>query len=379
MKNFRFGIFFFSLYVFPGFAFLTQSYAQSEPLLIESSTYIGSPLHHSSSILYDTDKFSWGQDLDVKFQSIGKKKWQQMHGFPRFGLHFLFMNIGEPDTLGFGYSLMPNISFSTIQKEKWELRFQFSYGLSFLNKSFNEFENPLNNAISSNINAGAVIKLENQFRLNPQWWLKTGINLIHYSNGAATVPNLGINLGSLNIGLSYRQSDFTKLERIDHEPVKYKQNKWGGEIQAGVGFQEKKIYGGPAYPVYNLSSSLVYRLNLINHMRIGFEYEYNRGTYFFARHIWLIEDDEEARKASARWHLFYAHEFRFGPLGLYFALGFNFNNNSTLQTSRIFDKLTVRYYLPPVGKPATSIFLSINLKSNLVIAEYYSLSIGAAF
>ncbi len=353
--------------------------AQNTPVLIESSTYFGSPLKHSPKILYDTRRFSIGQDVEIQWQTLGQKKWQEKHNYPRLGLQVLFMNIGEPDTLGISLGILPNISFYLIQQAKYNVRFQFSYGLAYLNKRYHDIDNPLNNAISSSINANVMVKLENQFQVHPKWWLKFGANLIHYSNGANKIPNLGINIGTFNVGLSYRPKPLDDFAKETAGIVRFNYSKWGGDLQMGVGYREREEARGPIYPIYNVAGAVVYRLNLTNHMRVGVEYEYNKGVFDFGKNIFLFNNDEEARQGATRWNVFYAHEFRFGALGLYLAMGSNIYKKSQLLNANIFNKYSVRYYLPTVGKPATSFYASINIKTNSTIAEYYSLSFGSTF
>jgi len=368
-------------YLYLGILFLFSfpAYSQNTPILIESSTYIGSPIKHSSKILYDTNLLSWGQDIDIKWQTIGKKKWQEKHHYPRLGLQLNVMNLGQPDTLGTSIGILPNISFAIIKKKRWDFRFQFSYGLAYVSKTYDDLVNPLNTAISSSINSNVIIKLENQFQLHPKWWLKSGVNLIHLSNGANKVPNLGINVGALNLGVSYRPNEISESTFLKDGLVKYDYNKWGGDLQYGMGFREREQARGPIYPIYYASAAVVFRPNITNHMRIGFEYEFNRGAFVFGKEVWIFHNDEEAREGATRLNVFYAHEFRFGPLGLYLSLGTNISKKSVLLNSDIHNKYSVRYYFPTIGKPKTSFYCGVNLKSNNIIAEYYSFSAGATF
>jgi len=359
--------------------FSISAFAQNAPILIESSTYLGTPLRHSSKILYNTELISWGQDLDIKWQTIGKKKWQEKHHFPRLGIHLNYLNLGQPDTLGFAIGVLPSISFALVKKERWDFRFQFSYGFAYVSKTYDDLTNPLNNAISSVVNSNVIVKLENQFQLHPKVWFKSGVNLIHLSNGSNKVPNLGINVVAFNLGLSYRPVPLNKDQLLTEGITKYKYNKWGGDLQLGIGFRERQEARGPIYPIYTASVAAVFRPNITNHMRVGFEYEYNRGVFIFGKDIWIFDNDEEARAGATRLNIFYAHEFRFGPLGLYLHLGTNISKKSKLLNSDLHNKYAVRYYFPTLGKPKTSFYCSINLKSNNIIAEYYSFTAGAVF
>ena len=359
--------------------FSFSTFAQKTPILVESSSYFGTPLRHSPKIVYNTDIFSWGHDLDVKWQMIGKKKWQEKHHYPRLGIQLNYLNIGQPDTLGFAIGILPNISFALVKKERWDFRFQFSYGMAYVNKKFDELFNPLNTAISSTINSNVIVKLENQFQLHPRFWLKSGVNLIHLSNGTNKIPNLGVNVAAFNIGISYRPSPLADSEFITNGIQKFHYNKWGGDLQLGLGFRERQQARGPVYPIYSTSAAIVFRPNSTNHMRVGFEYEYNRGTFVLGKEIWLFDNDDDARAGATRLNVFYAHEFRFGPLGLYLLMGTNVSGKSVMLNSNIYNKYSVRYYLPTIGNPKTSFYGSINLKSNNTIAEYYSFSAGAIF
>lgn len=77
-----------------------------------------------------------------------------------------------------------------------------SGGLAFVNRHFDRQTNPQNTAIGSNLNAITGIGLLTRYNLSPQWRLTGGLEFKHISNGGIKVPNQGLNVPALTIGLA---------------------------------------------------------------------------------------------------------------------------------------------------------------------------------
>jgi hypothetical protein len=116
---------------------------------------------------------------------------------------------------------------------------------------------------------------------------------------------------------------------------------------------------------------------MVNRAILGLEGEYNVGAYHFHQHITLGNDPQQLRRDASRLAVFLADELMFGDISILLLTGFYIHRGErTLYF--MYNKLSVRYYFPPAGKPTTRFFAGVYLKSHLSTAEYISLGIGAS-
>ena len=250
-------------------------------------------------------------------------------------------------------------------------------GISFLDRHYDILENPTNNAIGSGFNNMTQFRLNAGARLHPNWWLRAGGSFTHYSNGASEMPNLGINIPALFLGLKYVPGPLEEQDFIRAENRAKPAHRWGMQVHFDMGFKETTVPGGPKAPIYVGSVAGMYRLSKVNHLQFGVDYEYHKSIYLFSLHSFTFFDKQEARQGATRWGVFLADEFLFGNISVYLQAGYYISNASILKPWEIYNKLAIRYYLPPVGKPATRFYGSIYLKSHKIVAEYIAIGIGA--
>jgi len=352
--------------------------AQSLPRILEASLIYGTPLKHSADLTYEISQPSYGLRLAHYWQTVGNQEWQIRHNYPRIGLAAMWIQLGPDETLGAAFSLAPEISMALFTSKHYELRSTFGYGLGILNRKFDYLENPTNNAISAAINISVQIRIDQLIRLSPQWNVVAGAAMTHFSNGARHLPNFGINVANVQLGLQYRTKPLDKASWPKERTRYQRKTNFAFDIQTGLGYREREESRGPAYPIYTLSGSLVYHLNTIHKMRLGFSWEKNRGVYVFGRHILLFDSVEEAVKKSQRRMIFYAHEFRFGSFGTNFWIGTYLDKkNSGLLPGNLFNTIEIRYYLPRWKSLAMDAYVAFDMKSHRTRAEYVSLRFGA--
>lgn len=355
-------------------------FAQKNPTLSDLSVIAGYPLKHSDELLFENGQRSFGLRLTHYWQTTGKKEWQVRHNYPRLGFSSTWTKIGNLDTLGYAFTFAPEISLAFITKDRYEMRGVAAYGIAYLNKRFDYFDNPNNNAIGSHLNMNVMFKLSQAFRLTPNWAIKSSVAFTHFSNGARQLPNFGINIVNAQLGMEYRSVDFKVSEWNAERSFLEKNQRWGGEVYAGLGYREREESRGPSYPIYHLGASLVYNISTIQRAKLGYNWEYNQGVYVFGRHIILFDDLEQARYESQRRMIYYSHEMIFGPIGVSIWLGTYLNKkNSALLPGHIFNKTVVRYYLPIKRLGMVKPFVSFSMKSHKIRAEYISLQLGTYF
>lgn len=89
--------------------------------------------------------------------------------------------------------------------------YEWNFGVSFGWKPYDEYDNPRNKVIGSEINAYINANFYLNYILSRQIDLTAGVDLTHFSNGNTRFPNAGLNTVGLKVGLVYnfnRNGDF---------------------------------------------------------------------------------------------------------------------------------------------------------------------------
>jgi hypothetical protein len=351
--------------------------AQVQGLSWETSLDYGRILKHTPRLLYTIPDRTWGVQVNAAFQTYGRQEWQQHQGYPTMGMALQYFELGDPQVLGQAIGILPNVSLRIIQRPNWNLRFQMGSGIALLTRTYHRIDNPTNNAIGSTINNLTAFRLKGQVRIRPHWYLLGGVSFSHFSNASAQAPNLGINIPAWTIGLTYAPQPVEKESFIRHDASPRPQKRWGLHLHAGMAFREGKTPGGPKQPVYLGSLAGVYRFTKVHQLLFGIEQEFHRDNYLFGLHVYEYADRKSARRGASRTMFFVADELKYGPLSILLQAGIYISPASQGLPWFLYNKLGMRYYFPPVGKPATQFHVGVYLKSHRITAEYVALSFGA--
>ena len=367
------------LWVFTIFYCFIFSANAQKGFSIEPTLHFGAVTKHTSKLTFDVKGPSYGADINFKFQTHGKKEWQEWRKFPLFGVTALWMRFGNNSVLGNTFSITPNLSIPLFNKRKWQTYYQIGIGYAYMTKKFDVVNNPENNAIGSNGVSTILMKFYTARQINSKWKFHGGISLNHFSNGGARLPNFGLNVPALMIGFNYAPQPLVKDQFIFHNKDKQRIRKFGFEVQSGFGLVQRFAIGGPRYPIYIFGVRGKYYLNRVNRLIAGFEYEQNRAIYDFTLHTYIALTRSDARKRASRLMFVVGDEFLFGSLSITLQAGVYLGKFSYLKPGFIYTKFATRYYLPSKGILKHNMFLEVALKTHLTVAEYISLGVGVNF
>ncbi len=345
---------------------------------VSTSMHYGWPFKHKSLLLFDVEQNSVGLDINFSWQTFGRKAWHEWHQFPKFGLDVSFFSLGNKEQLGEAFGFTPNFEFFLIRRPFFQLGWQVGVGLAYLNTTYHAISNSKNNAISASLNNMTTFRLGAVWRWRPMWSVIGGGQFTHYSNGATTLPNFGLNMFTATLGLQYTPLPLAKEDFLYHKQENIAERKWGYSAHIAFAYREYISPGGPKYPIYIASLGANYSLSNTHRLIGGMEYEFNRGVYEFGLHSFDFATKKEARQRASRYMLFLADEILFGEWSIVLHLGTYVSKRSFLKPFPIYSKLIIRYYLPAIGRSPSRIHLSATLKSHKTVAEYVSLGIGVA-
>ncbi|MFH2094368.1 MAG: acyloxyacyl hydrolase [Bacteroidota bacterium] len=220
---------------------------------ISAAPNSGFVLPHHSFFYFFNDHHPRGITISFSKAMNGEKHWQQLYRFPYFGYGFHFSDLGNSTYFGNAFAVFGFINIPVFRGEK---RTEFSYtigsGYSFLTKHFDTDLNYYNLAIGSAGNVYFNLGLDFKCRLTGSLIWETGTGITHFSNGAFSKPNTGINVMTAHTGMIYTlgQTDIVK-NNLTAKEVK---NSYSLIYSAGI--REITPPTGKKYFISSLSASV---------------------------------------------------------------------------------------------------------------------------
>jgi hypothetical protein len=344
---------------------------------VEGSLHIGHAFKHRSTITIDFPDWSLGAEVNLERKTYGTKAWHERCGFPRWGVAIAYHYTGNAQQMGHGIAILPNVTVDFIRKKHWRLFGRLGVGLGLITRPYDRQNNPLNNMVGSYLNNNTSLRLGMAIDLHPQWELRPSATFTHYSNAASTLPNLGINIPSFQLGLCYRPDPVTSEDYVyaAEKPTRNKRIQFS--FLAAAGIRELLTSNGAKYPVWQTSIDAGLFLSPNNRLKMGIEYDYIAAYYTFNKHNGGYEDKDLHWQAS-RLTLFIADEIFIGRFSINAQVGVYLTQNMD-QLSPISIRVAARYYLLDPFQNLPAPFLTVSMKAHRIIAEYFSVGAGVSF
>jgi hypothetical protein len=174
--------------------------------------------------------------------------------------------VGQPNALYF-FMTMP---FTFEKSKKWTTSYTGAFGLSYNFNPYDSINNPTNIFLGSYRNCYLHLGLNLDYHFNNKIMAFGSVGFTHFSNGSFKLPNLGINLIPVSLGVKYKFTDkvFEKpVEPLDpfikHDQV---------NVMLAFGSKNYEV-GDPNYLKMTLG---------VNYLRqIGYKYRVGLGLDFF--------------------------------------------------------------------------------------------------
>lgn len=165
-----------------------------------------------------------GVNARIGWRATGKKdQYHQIYNYPTYGVGFYSSTfnsdiIGNPNAV-YGFVQTP---IAANRNSKWEHDYRIGLGLSGNFNPYDEDNNPLNLVIGSKTNVFIDLAIRTQYRFHPKWRVGAGFAFHHFSNGALSLPNKGINLIPLTVSVNYQPRTFIPYKRAGLIPYSKK-------------------------------------------------------------------------------------------------------------------------------------------------------------
>jgi hypothetical protein len=359
----------FNIIVF--FVVFFKIYAQDTPkqYSVDVNYYYGSILPHSEKISHLITEHPEGIFVSAQEKTFGNEEWESRMNYPDFGLTFHYQN-NKNETLGDLYGLYAHYNFYFLKRN---LQFRIGQGVAYNTNPYDKEENYRNSAFGSHFMPASFFMLNYQ---KDNIWeglgLRSGLFLIHHSNGTIKTPNTSANTVGANLGVSYtfdHKNERTYHPRLNRDSAYTEPIRYNLAFRSGV--HESHIIGSGQHPFYVISayadkrftrsSSVQFGLDVFLSMMLKHEIEMMA--------ISFPEKGIDADTDYKRMGLFLGYELFLNRLSFEAQLGAYVYDDYKSHTA-LYQHLGLKYYF------YRNFFLGTGLKTHFSKAEAMDFSLG---
>jgi long-subunit fatty acid transport protein len=269
---------------------------------------------------------------------------------------------------------MPFINFPIYKEQNFTAGFRLALGLGYVTHPFDRISNYKNLAIGSHFNAAVNLMAEARYRINYYLSLSAGISLQHFSNGSLKLPNYGINLPLLNIGVAYRpfKENHNISDRYIAPTEPYAaiiRRSFEVNIGAFAGFKNMQAIYGKNYLVGHLYGNSFLQVSPKSKFGIGFDFSYDPSQ------ITLLEMNgvEVKNKMNIiRPGINGAYQLVMSKLAFIFNVGYYLGGQEK-SNGPLYEKISVQYGF------TENLYTAVMLKVHWGRADYIGWGIGYRF
>lgn len=342
----------------------------------------------------DIDQPSLMSEIRIGKRLNGVKPWHKHYNYADVGFSFIFGSLGNNKVIGNSAALIPEMTFHQKLNERWNLSESLGLGISYFNRPYNEITNPGNIAMGSHFSFGVLAAANFDYQFNEKLLFTIRPCLYHSSNSHSALPNVGLNLPMVGIGVKYRPHGESKI--IKSDSLFSFNRKIHFAIRVGIGVNEQGgstgPVNGPKYPIYITSVFLTKKLSPVNKVQMGMEGWYNTGVYDYITSQDFFTENQKLN--STVLVFFLGHEFLMGHFSLVAQGGIYIYNpfyreklkreNETSLKAKLKTIFPARigyhYYLfDSTTKHRHNFFAAVYIKSNLGQADFLDTGIGYMF
>ncbi|MFD1871941.1 acyloxyacyl hydrolase [Hymenobacter bucti] len=339
--------------------------AARQPLVLGAYAQGSFILNHTRAISHLVASHPTGFELNAQRQTTGAAAWHGWYKYPKVGLALVYYDYHNP-TLGQSYAATLYISKPFVRTRRHDLSFRLGTGLAWFTNPFDLQANRKNTIVSSALNATMQLRLEYDYALSPHLGVLVGVALNHYSNGATTKPNFGINLPSVVLGLNYHQQrPAPTVPYLAPTPADVGRNFL--LLSTSLGYKQLELGTYTKYAVSSATVAAGRRVSRKSNLLVGVEGFYDRSL--------LAAQKDTARNQEAlvdvkKAGIFLGHELLFGRLAFGAYLGF-YVYNPYKSNSFFYERLGLKYQFTDV------LFGAVDLKVHGGTADVIEFKVGA--
>ncbi len=380
-----------------GSLFVTVSvFAQMPAYSIEGSVGAGRIVRNYPNFP-ELENPALNASLSLSKHCLGQKPWHRYYNFPKMGVIINGGSMGNKEVLGNYLAVMEEISFEKRIGNNWFWAPRLSMGAAWFSKPHDEFDNPENVVIGSRFTFFVAAGLMGGRKISPRTDLIAKIQLLHASNSHFKLPNVGMNLPMLSLGMRYSLSKSETSSNSNRDTIRLKTpSRIAFHARIALGINEfgssTHPVNGQKYPVYLAAVYFSKMFSPVNKVTAGIEAWYNKGVYDFIVSQEFYDDERHNKSCAAAITL--GHEFLLGHVGLITTGGIYFYNpfyKDRLEQNEIDGikdnlkayipaRLGVQYYMKNTNySNGKNLFVGVYIKTNFGQADFLETGLGYMF
>jgi hypothetical protein len=332
---------------------------------IEVSYFFGSNINKKSDREFGDTNPS-GIELSFSKSRTGNNYWEKSYNYPQIGWSLKWFD-HKNKYLGHSLCLNRYVNLVLWRNNHFDFYFKLSQGMMYASKIYqsgDKFNKRYNNAVGQRLNFSTELGLG----INIYPTEKIGIScesfLTHFSNGAMSQPNDGMNLLMIKIGVIYMLENRNSIVYIKPEKkefdkkIRFNINMSGGVKQINSESEKKHL-------LITISPYFDKKLSHISSINIGADLFMNTAEkYRIDNNINLAGTDFKRIGISI------GHELSLGPTGILTQIGYHVYSPYPA-ISRFYQKYGMKYYI------SNKIFTSFSVRIfNLEVSDETTFGIG---
>ncbi|MDO9511660.1 MAG: acyloxyacyl hydrolase [Bacteroidales bacterium] len=320
--------------------------------------------HHSEMAVYANHHFQMFE-ASVAYKTFGEQSWNSRYNYPWFGMSMYYSDLGASPYLGYAAAVYPYSEITFLGNQDFCLNGRAGLGIGYISKPFDRFDNYKNTAIGSHLNAAILLEMNLTGRIYQNIDFSGSLSFFHFSNGGTEMPNYGINVPSVMVGLNYHlRPSPPVIEPIERVTVVRKPE---FTVAAYVGFKEIFPVDGPLYLVYNTTIDFTYPVLRILKCGLGSDVVYDKSDRIILEdHDIIINNNLETIKLG----LHVTTSVEMGKMSGVAQFG-RYVHQLDKSDGEYYDKVAVFYNI------YRNFMLSVTLKTHFAKADY--IGIGCAY
>lgn len=299
----------------------------------------------------------------------GSKYWEKVYNYPHTGWSITWID-HRNKTLGNSFALNRYMNYVLWRKKYVEFYIKAAVGIMYATKTYETNSNNkdrFNNAISQPVSFSEQLGLG--LYMYPVNYLSILIatTMTHFSNGAISQPNDGLNIWLLHLGLAYTthqiNASFYKQPAYEEDNRRIRVN-----INMGSGVKQLTPEDKTKYPLFSFSLYADKKLSRVSAINVGIDGFLNYGV----KHA--IENNTVYKGVDfKRFGVSAGHELFINRVGFLAQVGYHFYSPYP-DMSRFYQKLGLKYYI------TDKLFASITLRTyKLQVSDEITAGIGLRF
>ncbi|HAS40340.1 MAG TPA: hypothetical protein DCS93_07665 [Microscillaceae bacterium] len=351
----------------------SSSNSRFVPKEFNFSAHYGYIINHQDFVGHLTTSHPAGFELSAYWLTTGKYGWEKAYRYPKIGVSFFYYDFRNP-VLGNAFAIVPHMKWTWKKTKRTRLEFKIGPGVVYTPNPWTVHSNPKNVMFSSILNNVMYTGLEYSYRISPRIKLNTGVHLSHYSNAAYSLPNAGINIPSVNLGVTYTPHSEKVVYKDTLKP--YDKN-WSFHFSASGSLLELDANQPRKNHLVGFIATANKRLSRKSIVNIGLEYSHNTALEKYANRIYSRAQlpIPDFRRAG----LLVGHELISGrvalvtQLGVYIYRPFTETPEGGIVDQPIYQRFGVKYYINK------NLFAQYTFRTHLGVAEAIEYTIGYCF